>query len=243
MNCRNAREKLHDFLDQELDSTEMVAFRRHLEQCNECRRLIAGFGWIQEALRMESRLTAVAEEQLWQRIQAQLPRSVTAWLKEVWRGCFAFWRNLDRRLLWSKLVALPVACSLFVLLMLNFSALSIQEVSYPVLNLLQLPSDGFEQLVVTPVPVRQDRASQINELMSTAWKMSYEDSLSLVVKITREGHAEIDDVLEYPKNQELLEAVDLALRHTQFETAPKVPKPFAIYSFQKIDVYGDQRGM
>ena len=79
--------------------------------------------------------------------------------------------------------------------------------------------------------------------MDTAWKIPYEDSLSLVAEITPEGYAQIDDILEYPKNQELLEAVDLTLRCTQFETRHHLSRPFVIYSFQKIDVYGDQKGM
>lgn len=242
MNCQNLREKLHDFLDEELACTEMAAFERHLEHCAQCRRLRDEVGLIQEALYIESRLSTVAEEQLWHRIQTRLPRSVKTRLREVWKRGSAFWQDLDRRIVWSKLMALPVACGLFALILLDFSTLPMEKVTYPVLNLLPPPSSGFEQLVVTPLTVRQNGA-QINGLMSTAWKMPYEDSLSLLVEITPEGHAEIDDILEYPKNRELLHAVGLTLRRAQFESAPELIEPFVIYSFQKIDVYGDQKGM
>ncbi len=75
--------------------------------------------------------------------------------------------------------------------------------------------------------------------MSAVWKMPFEDSLSLVAAITPEGSAEIGDVLEYPKSQELLRAIALTLRSSQFQTAGahRLDHPFVIYSFQKVDVY------
>ncbi len=132
--------------------------------------------------------------------------------------------------------------SILLLVLMHFSPLSMQGMTYPVLNRLGSPSSGFEQLVITHPPVRQQQGP-LDGLMDTAWKIPYEDSLSLVAEITPEGYAQIDDILEYPKNQELLEAVDLTLRCTQFETRHHLSRPFVIYSFQKIDVYGDQKGM
>lgn len=242
MTCLSIREKVHDFLDYRLSELEEADFRRHLGQCAQCRLFCEDFRWIQEALRLDSSLKPIAEEQLWQRIQARVPRGISARLGELWEDIPVYWRDLDGWVSRSRIIALPITLSILLLMLLHFSPLTIQEMPYPVLNLLGSPSSGFEQLVITPTPVRQQEGP-LNGLMNTAWKIPYEDSLSLVVEITPEGYAQIDDILKYPKNQDLLEAVDLTLRRTRFETTSHLPKPFVIYSFQKIDVYGDQNGM
>ena len=79
--------------------------------------------------------------------------------------------------------------------------------------------------------------TKFKNLMETAWRLPYEDSLSLVAEITEEGHAEIGNVLEYPKSRELFDAVDLALRSSQFVASDSSLRPCVIFSFQKIDVW------
>ncbi len=81
--------------------------------------------------------------------------------------------------------------------------------------------------------------------MSAVWKIPFEDSLSLVATITPEGSAKIGDVLEYPKSPDLLEAVELTLSGGQFQTenAQNLDDSFVIYSFQKVDVYENRRGL
>jgi hypothetical protein len=73
--------------------------------------------------------------------------------------------------------------------------------------------------------------------MDTAWRLPYEDSLSLVAEINEEGYAEIGDVLEYPKSQKLFDAVDRALRNSQFVASDTRSRSRVIFSFQKIDVW------
>jgi hypothetical protein len=69
--------------------------------------------------------------------------------------------------------------------------------------------------------------------------------LSLVAKLTPEGSAKIGDVLEYPKSPDLLEAVELTFSGGQFQTvsAQNSDDTFVIYSFQKVDVYENRRGL
>lgn len=38
-NCRDAAERLHQYLDRELSDDEQVVVRRHLEHCPECLKL------------------------------------------------------------------------------------------------------------------------------------------------------------------------------------------------------------
>ena len=95
--------------------------------------------------------------------------------------------------------------------------------------------------MVLNVEVVQDR-SELLDLVDTAWRLPYEDSLVLVAEIKPEGHAEIDSVLKSPRSYALLDAVGTTLRGSQFKEVGKLASPFFIYSFQKIDVY-EQRGL
>ncbi len=98
--------------------------------------------------------------------------------------------------------------------------------------------------VIAQVSVRY-QGTEFEDLMTTVWKIPFEDRLSLVAKITADGSAQIGDVLEYPKSPDLLEAVELTLRGGQFQTvsAQNSDVSFVIYSFQKIDVYENRRGL
>ena len=104
--------------------------------------------------------------------------------------------------------------------------------------------DSTTTPTTTQVLVRY-RSDQLDELMNTVWKMSFEDSLSLVAEIGPEGFAQIENVLVYPRSPTLLNAVDLTLRGSRFEitTSHNLESPFMIYSFQKVDVYEDRQGL
>ena len=105
-------------------------------------------------------------------------------------------------------------------------------------------SDPLSRPIIAHVSVHY-RGTEIEDLMRAVWKIPFEDSLSLVAKITPEGSDEIGDVLEYPKSPDLLKAVERTLRGGQFQTvsAQNLDDSFVIYSFQKVDVYENRRGL
>lgn len=243
MNCEKFRQKIHEFLDGELPPKDTAACSEHLDQCGQCRREHDEFSWVKEALPFQ-RLSRSVGEQLWRRVESRLEG--TSWIKaaDLWDSCRSFWRDLDRRVLWSKLAAAPVTLAFFVFIVAEFGAVKLQPWAYPMMATLSPASGSTTGPVTTQVPVRYSSA-QMDDLMSAVWKIPFEDSLSLVAEITPEGWAQIENVLEYPKSQALLRAVDLTLRGSHFEmlTAKNLDNPFVIYSFQKVDVYEDHRGL
>jgi hypothetical protein len=96
--------------------------------------------------------------------------------------------------------------------------------------------------VVSSVQARQQK-EDLNGLVDAAWRLPYEDSLSLVAEIGPAGFAEIDSILEYPKSSELLNAVNLSLRRSHFERTGGMGNSLLIFSFQKIDVYDRVLGL
>ncbi len=233
MNCRECRVKIHDFLDGDLPVVEADALDRHLQKCVECRELYDDLRWTKQAISTRLHLTEFSQEQLWAHIHEDARRTFRTRLLENCDRFYTFWRDIEPRTVWSKLSAVPVTVLFFILLMAQFSPLDMQSWSYTALSFLH-PS----RPVVTEIYARHTQA-EITGLMSTAWKLPFEDSLSLVAEITPEGHAQIEDVLQYPKSRDLLNAVDSTLRNSEFQTHGS--NSLVLVTFQKIDVYEDQQ--
>ena len=243
MSCQELRQRIHEFLDGELSPQDFSAFKEHVKECAGCQRYYDEFSWLQEALSFQ-RLPQSVQEELWKRVKIRVERSSETRILELWDNFRTVWRDLDRRVLWSKLTAAPVTLAFFVAILAQFGQVNLQDRTDPMMATLSPASSPITGPLITQVSVRY-RSTEIEDLMSAVWKIPFEDSLSLLATITPEGYAEIGDVLEYPKSQDLLRAVDLTLRGSQFQTASAQPldHPFVIYSFQKVDVYEDPRGL
>ena len=130
---------------------------------------------------------------------------------------------------------------LLALLFANVAPIRVERLVYLIVSTPPWTIENAGTPVVLNIEVVQDR-SELSDLVDTAWRLPYEDSLALVAEIKPEGHAEIDSVLQSPRSYALLDAVGTTLRGTQFKEVGNLSSPFFIYSFQKIDVY-EQRGL
>jgi hypothetical protein len=150
-------------------------------------------------------------------------------------------RDLDARLVWTRLAGTPIALTLILLILFSLVPAKTQRLPFLVV-LTPMDMEVDQPVHILNIEVAQSRA-EFNHLMTTAWRLPYEDSLSLVAEIEPEGHAIIGDILEYPKSYALLSAVNTALRGTNFEAISERPRAFLIFSFQKIDVYERSVGL
>jgi len=241
MTCQELRQQIHDFLDGELPPRDFAAFNEHVKQCAGCQRYQDEFSWLKNALSVE-RLSQSAQEMLWKRVRLRVERNWKTRILELGDLLRTCWRDLDRGVLWSKLTAAPVTLVVFAMILTQFGQDSLHE--YPMLATLAPTSSPLSRPVITQVSV-QYQGTEFEDLMTAVWKIPFEDSLSLVAKLTPEGSAKIGDVLEYPKSPDLLEAVELTLSGGQFQTvrAQNLDDTFVIYSFQKVDVYENPRGL
>lgn len=242
MKCRKVRSKIHDYMDQRLDGRESREVEDHLSRCPGCHDLYLEFRQISGLLAGRLTLSPVAGQRVFHQVRSKGRLTWSARVVGVIDQIYTFSRDLDRGLVWSKVVALPVSLTFFALIMVHFSPVRIQELTYAVISSSQATVLHVRPLMVRQVQARQ-KESQLEQLIDTAWRIPYEDSLSLVAEITPEGNAQIDDILEYPKSAELLDAVALTLRNSRFHSVSKLSRPFLIYSFQKIDVYETERGL
>lgn len=241
MTCQELHSKVNEFLDGELGERERAALQHHFQDCAPCRSVYQELLWVKEAFSHRVPLSEAAQRRLWQGVKRTIERDFPTRVWEFWDGFRTFYRDLDGELLWSKVSAVPVTLVFFVALLWQFPQVRFQQWTYPVVADLPLTTTIP---LITQVPVRY-RSAEISDLMSAVWKIPYEDSLSLVAEIQPEGHAEIGNVLEYPKSKDLLRAIDVSLRSSRFQMgkSPSQEHPFVIVSFQKVDVYGDGRGL
>lgn len=242
MNCNQFLQRIHEFLDGELPPRDFSAFREHVENCQGCRQRHDEFQWVKQL--PFQRLSPTLQRQLWKgvhntRTQTWWDRSVQIW--DSWR---TLWRDLDRLMVWSRLAAVPLTLAFFAAIILQVEPFHLQQWTGPMMVTLSPASRSTTEATTTQVQVRY-RGDELDDLMNTVWKMPFEDSLWLVAEVGPEGYAQIENVLEYPRSPTLLDAVDLTLRGSRFEiaTSQHLDSPFLLYSFQKVDVYEDSRGL
>jgi hypothetical protein len=241
MTCLELRQQIHEFLDGELPPRDFAALNEHVKQCAGCQHYQDEFNWLKDALSIQ-RLSPSAQEQLWKRVKLQVERDWKTRIFEFGDSLRTFWRDLDRRILWSTLTAAPVTLAFFAAILTQFGQVNFLE--YPMMATSSPTSSALSEPVTAEVSVHY-KGTEIEDLMSAVWKIPFEDSLSLVANITPEGSVTIGDVLEYPKSPDLLEAVGLTLSGGQFQaaSAQNLDNSFVIYSFQKVDVYETRTGL
>ncbi|MEE2839433.1 MAG: zf-HC2 domain-containing protein [Acidobacteriota bacterium] len=242
MNCNQFLQRIHEFLDGELPPRDFSAFREHVENCQGCRQRHDEFQWVKQL--PFQRLSPTLQRQLWKGVHNT--RTQTWWncsvhIQDSWR---TLWRDLDRLMVWSRLAAVPLTLAFFAAIILQVEPFHLQQWTNPMVVTLSPASSSTTEATTTLVQVRY-RGDELDDLMNTVWKMPFEDSLWLVAEVGPEGYAQIENVLEYPRSPTLLDAVDLTLRGSRFEiaTSQHLDSPFLLYSFQKVDVYEDSRGL
>ncbi len=242
LSCQDVLKNIHEYLDGELSAIQAADFELHLGQCQECRVEVDDLAFVRQTLAVKEHLPDAAEARIWKEVHQKIGVVWYDWACGLYDGIRTYWRDLDRITVWTRVSAVPVTLAFFVVILLQFPLVVIQEWTYPAFTMKRMPSSVFSEALVTQIQARHTPA-EIDEIMTAAWKLPYEDSFTVLAQVTAEGHAEIEDVIEYPKSHDLLQAVDDTLQKTEFQTARNTAKPLVIYSFQKIDVYSDRPGL
>lgn len=243
MKCSAFVKDIHNFMNRSLSPKQSLEMQKHLELCRKCELFYMDYSRVKELLSERRRLPASASLRVYRRILIFSRWDIFKELALGWDWFRTYWRDLDSRFIWSKIYAVPLTFILFAFTLLNLQFGVAEIPAGPDMNFLGV--NGEEDILdhASPPPsfrnvaVRQSRP-EINRLVRTAWKMPYEDSLFVVAEITPEGNAEIGRVLEYPKNEKLLNALDMTLRESQFEQSNDMDETLVLVSFYKIDVWG-----
>ncbi len=230
MTCRDFVENIHAFLDVRLSAREMATFDSHMQSCSRCRRVYHQYVQIQQMVVERSHLPGASSKAILRQLHGK------DW-KALWsRLCDRVWtwiRDLDRRLVYLRASTAPFALGLFLILLAQFAPADTERLAFMAIE-PQLPSHSLPR--VLNVEVRQ-KQPEFDAMLQTAWRLPYEDSLSLVAEVQPEGRLQVEGILEYPKSNDLLNAVRAALNTSYLEKAAGLSNSVLIFSFQKIDVY------
>ncbi len=216
--------------------------QQHIKVCPHCEHVYLEYSSVQELLSERHKLPASASQRTYRRVLVSSRWNIFKTISLALDWLRVYWRDLDSRFIWSKIYAVPMTVLLFALTLLNLQFGMTQAPVGPAMNFLGM--NGEEDILdhTSPPPsfrnvsVRQSR-SEISRLVRTVRKTPYEDSLCVVAEITPEGNAEIDQVIEYPKNEGLLDAVHETLQQSQFEQSNEMDETLLLVSFHKIDVW------
>ncbi|HUV14195.1 MAG TPA: hypothetical protein VMY18_11155 [Acidobacteriota bacterium] len=241
MKCKDFRPRIHEFFDAHLSASEMALMESHRASCALCNEYYQELHFVRQAVREKIVLPASSAGTILARVTEGNRPLVLTWLSSVRKKSVDFWRELEPGSLWARVSAFPISMVLLALLFANVAPLRVERLVYLIVSTPPWTIENAGTPLVLNVEVIQDRG-ELLDLVDTAWRLPYEDSLALVAEIKPEGHAEIDSVLESPRSYALLDAVGITLKGSQFKEVGNLASPFFIYSFQKIDVY-EQRGL
>jgi len=241
MRCKDFRPRIHEFLDAHLSAREMALMEAHQASCDRCNECYQELHFVRQAVSEKIFLPASSARTILARVSERNRPLVSTWLSSVRAKSVDFWRELEPGAFWARVSALPISLVLLALLFANVVPVRVERLVFLIVSTPPWTIENAGTPVVLNVEVVQDR-SELLDLVDTAWRLPYEDSLVLVAEIKPEGHAEINSVLESPRSYALLDAVGTTLRGSQFKEVGNLASPFFIYSFQKIDVY-EQQGL
>ena len=246
MKCSFCIRNIHDYLNRTLPPKQTFEMQQHLESCIKCSQRLREYSSVRELLSERHKLPSAASQRTFRRVLTSSRWSIIKELAFAFDWLRVYWRDLDSRFIWSKVYALPLTCLLFSLTLINLQVKEGKVAAVPEMNFFGV--NGEEDILdhTAPPPsfrrvaVRQSQPG-MNRLVRTARKSHYDDSLFVVAEITPEGNAEIGDVLEYPKNSRLIDAIGDTLQHSQFEQCSEMDETLVLVSFYKIDVWEGSR--
>lgn len=232
MKCPIFLRQIHEFLDGELEPREASAMDEHRLACGTCRREWEDFMLLRGVLSERETLPAAVIPRM--RSSITRSESLRTQARELAGHVRTWWRDLDRRLVWSKVSAVPLTLAFFGLMLVHFSPAQLEGIE--MLAFSPPTSEQRSVPFIRSVLMRQ-HSGDLEILMEVAWRLPHEDSLSVVAEIKPDGYARIDSVLEYPRSYALYNAVNGTLRRSRFDRIRELESPVVIFSFQKIDVY------
>ncbi|MEE8585058.1 MAG: zf-HC2 domain-containing protein, partial [Acidobacteriota bacterium] len=241
MKCVKVRSLVHEYLDRELTGLGESDIEEHLDGCRSCNAFVDQLLFVQRAVSARVQLPSASQHLLWSRIQARRNRSLWSRLSSGIDSLFTYWRDLDRRILWSRLSAVPVSIGCFALLIVLMLPPSPQLQQFAAWMELQPRAP-----MITIIEAQQDprRFKQIYDDLEQAIRESgADDEATLILDIgPGKQHVEVGDIRQYPNSQKLLEALVLSLRATRFEPAQKPRRILHIFNSIQVQDTAPQKG-
>lgn len=235
MNCREIQELVHEFVDGELSGVEEHRIEKHLESCNRCRREVEEIRFLQGALSVRAPLPQASSHLLWNNIRRSTAFTWRQRLGLALERVTDRFRDMESRVLWARLGAVPLSLACFALLIAQMG-----QFSSSLIPVLRGSALGRTEVVFAQGRMPQDRAALF---VKTVEQLDGEDHAAVVAHVRQDGSVEIEGVAEYPDNLRLLDALEESVRATRFDSSPSRGRTF-VHVHSSIEVLEPiERGM
>jgi hypothetical protein len=258
MRCKNVQHELSGFIDEALDARTTILISQHLERCEECHREYRRLELLRKKLgKLDS---PPIPDYLWHMIGLRMAATPQGTLRNRMRDALELlWAKIrDTEGIWYWTRILGTALTTFFFVGIT-SALNSSNVNYvediqgngSSLQVIrqQLPASVLRSLGITSVEAMrrpiQSSDPMINDLYLLNFGQSIaqggkDDSFAVVAIVDRSGSAKIGNVLEYPRDQNLLYSFNNMISSARCRPASQnghaIEAPM-VFAFNKISVY------
>ena len=234
MNCVVVKDLENEFLDNSLPPEQRDAVEQHLQICWSCRRELEYLLGFRKSLRdcretppqaLETLVMGAVHRQLQRRpFWQQVRHNLSLWLVD--------W---DRRLIFSKLAAVPVTLCFFVWLLGEFSYAP-QTAWYPVYDLdenAMLSGDRTDVIRMSYKPMV--------EFAENSSLVAPDDSFVVLTRVNENGLTTLEKVISAPDHELLLHLFANRMEGVRYHPLLKSGNraySYVIVPYQKISVVG-----
>ncbi len=253
MRCERALAGLSVYLDGMLPGTAAAAIARHLEGCEGCK------GELSRLQRLRRELGALERVQAPPILRNLVGAGIAA--RESWTASlrreleFRWSRIRSTERLWYAARLLGTACTFILFVAVFFAMNQIRIEALPQAAAaggdlrLELGLNVLRNLGMTPLEAQRKpimlRDPQINVLYLLSFgesvsKSPVDDSFSVVTRVDRNGAAQIQGVLEYPRDRTLLSDFHAMISSARCRPASlngRAVDSLMVFSFSKVSVY------
>ncbi|HSR49810.1 MAG TPA: zf-HC2 domain-containing protein [Acidobacteriota bacterium] len=211
MNCLELQKLSHEYLDGELSGSQESQVEDHLESCGPCRGEIQELRFLQNALAVRAPLPQASSQLLWRNFRR---RAFLTWGErlhsalERFNDCF---RDLESRVLWARLGAVPLGLAFMALFITQMG-----EFSNSIIPTLRAVGSGPTQVVFDTGRVNDEHQAIFVDIVR---HIPGEDHAAVVASVDESGRVKIEEVVDYPQSQLLLDALEDNLRSTRFASS------------------------
>jgi len=258
MNCNHVLRELSGFADEVLAPRETVLISQHLDSCESCRQEYKRLELLRK--RLETLERSPAPDYMWHMVRRRIaaaPHEVLSnRLRDAIELLWARIRHTEGIWYWTRILGTALTCFLFVGITsarnpsyINYAE-GIQDNGATLWTIRQqLPASVLRNLGIISVDTMRRPIKSSNPMINDLYLLNFgksiasegkDDSFSVVAIVDRSGAAKIGNVLEYPKDENLLYHLNDMISSARCRAATQdgraIEAPMVL-TFNKISVY------
>ena len=253
MSCEKVLQQLSEFLDEALAPGDATRVSQHLDNCIQCREEYRRLSELRDSLNSLPRQTAPECLRGIVRHRIASQDSLRTRLKNDIELRWSRIRTLERIWYLTRAFGIVMASVCFILTSNALSPFYVVDASAPVTPSLAFSPDYGQEVSINvlrrlgiPVLIRNVKSkAAINDLYFVNFGQNIsregkDDGFSVVTEVDRSGAAKIENVLEYPANQDLLYNFNDMINSARCRPASKnghTVRSRMVMMFSKISVY------